>query len=218
MKPVTIRLDEDLVDALDAEADDRDVNRTEYVRNILRNRKTARDNTTDNTTDNTGEYAEENTGEYERTRDNTNPNTNDNTREYEGLAERVADLEARVDDLEAGGGGAIAPTPLATDTGAPDVEPSDAAVEALESSGWSHGRNREERERDAAVAAWALEVLRDADGECRRSDFRLDALDDDRKTDTVWLEVIRPALLAVAEATDAVDVGDTKQRYRWVGE
>jgi predicted transcriptional regulator len=209
MKPVTIRLDEDLVDALDAEADDRDVNRTEYVRNILRNREAVRDNTRDNT----GEYAEANTTEYERTRDNTT----DNTREYDTLEERLVDLEARVEDLEAGGGGAIAPTPLATDTRHADVEPSDAVVEALEASGWSHGRNREERERDAAVAAWALEVLREADGECRRADFPLDALDDERATDTVWLEVIRPAVLAVASETDAVETSTNDQRYRWVG-
>lgn len=38
MKPVTIRLDEELVDELDGEADERGTNRTEYVRNILRNR------------------------------------------------------------------------------------------------------------------------------------------------------------------------------------
>jgi predicted transcriptional regulator len=196
MKPVTIRLDEDLVDALDAEADDRDVNRTEYVRNILRNRETVRDNT----------------------RDNTSDNTSANTSEYATLEERLADLEARVEELEAGGGGAIAPTPLATDTPGADVETSDAVVDALEASGWSHGRNREERERNAAVAAWALEVLREADRECRRADVPLDALDDDRKPDTVWLEVVRPALLAVAAEADAVETSTNDQRYRWVGE
>ena len=214
MKPVTIRLDEDLVDALDAEADDRDVNRTEYVRNILRNREAVRDNTSDNT----GEYAEANTRKYERTRENTTDNTTDNTGEYDALGERVADLEARVEELEAGGGGAISPTPLATDTPSADVEPSDAVVDALAASGWSHGRNREERERDAAVAAWALEVLREADRECRRADVPLDALDDDRKTDTVWLEVVRPAILQVAAETDAIETSTNDQRYRWVGE
>jgi len=132
--------------------------------------------------------------------------------------ERLDDLEARVEDLEAGGRGAIAPTPLATDTPSADVEPSDAVVDALETSGWSHGRNREERERDAAVAAWALEVLREADRECRRADVPLDALDDDRKPDTVWLEVVRPALLAVAAEADAVETSTNDQRYRWVGE
>jgi hypothetical protein len=132
--------------------------------------------------------------------------------------ERLADLEARVEELEAGGGGAIAPTPLATDTRGGDVEPSDAVVDALKSSGWSHGRNREERQRDAAVAAWALEVLRERDDELRKADFPLDALDDERKVDTVWLQVIRPALLAVAEATDAVETSTNDQRYRWVGE
>ena len=132
--------------------------------------------------------------------------------------ERLDDLEARVEDLEAGGGGAIAPTPLSTDTPGADVEPSDAAVDALAASGWSHGRNREERERNAAVAAWALEVLREADRECRRSDIPIDALDDDRQPDTVWHKVVRPALLAVAAETDAVELGEHKQRYRWVGE
>jgi len=133
--------------------------------------------------------------------------------------ERLADLEARfADALEAGGPGAISPAPLATDTPSADVEPSDAVVEALETSGWSHGRNREERERDAAVAAWALEVLREADRECRRADVPLDALDDDRKPDTVWLEVVRPALLAVAAEADAVETSTNDQRYRWVGE
>ena len=209
MKPVTIRLDEDLVDALDAEADDRDVNRTEYVRNILRNREAVRDNTRDNTS----EYAEENTGEYERTRDNTV----ENTREYTALEARVEELEERLDDLEAGGD-AIAPTPLATDTRGADVEPSDAVADALAASGWSHGRNRDERQRDAAVAAWALEVLRRRGDELRKADFPLDALDDERKVDTVWLQVIRPALLAVAEATDAVETSTNDQRYRWVGE
>jgi hypothetical protein len=34
----------------------------------------------------------------------------------------------------------------------------------------------------------------------------------------VWLEVVRPAILAVAEATGAVEVGESGQRYRWVGE
>jgi hypothetical protein len=131
--------------------------------------------------------------------------------------DRLADLEARVEELEAGGGGTIAPTPLATDTPGAEVEPSDAVVDALESSEWSHGRNREERDRNAAVAAWALEVLREAGRECRRSDIPIDALNDDRKPDTVWHQVIRPALLAVAEATDAVEVGEHKQRYRWVG-
>jgi hypothetical protein len=131
--------------------------------------------------------------------------------------ERLADLEARVEGLEAGDD-AIAPTPLGTDARGADVEPSDAVVDALEASGWSHGRNREERERDAAVAAWALEVLREADRECRRADVPLDALDDDRKTDTVWLEVVRPALLAVAAETDAVETSTNDQRYRWVGE
>ncbi|MBB6647981.1 hypothetical protein [Halobellus ruber] len=133
------------------------------------------------------------------------------------LEERVDALEARVEDLEAGGGDAIAPAPFAMDTAA-DVEPSDAAVDALEASGWSHGRNREERQRDAAVAAWALEVLRERGDELRKADFPLDALDDERKVDTVWLQVIRPALLAVAEETGAVEVGESKQRYRWVGE
>jgi len=210
MKPVTIRLDEDLVDALDAEADDRDVNRTEYVRNILRNREAVRDNTPDNTV----EYAETNTREYERTRDNTRENTG----EYEALEGRLADLEARVEELEAGGGGAIAPTALATDTPGAEVEPSDAVVDALEASGWSHGRNREERERNAAVAAWALEVLREADRECRRSDIPIDALDDDRQPDTVWHQVVRPAILQVAAETDAVETSTNDQRYRWVGE
>jgi len=209
MKPVTIRLDEDLVDALDAEADDRDVNRTEYVRNILRNREAVRDNTRDNTS----EYTEENTGEYERTRDNTV----ENTREYAALEARVEELEERLDDLEAGAD-AIAPTPLATDTPGAEVEPSDAVVDALEASGWSHGRNREERERNAAVAAWALEVLREAGRECRRADVPLDALDDDRKPDTVWHQVVRPAILQVAAETDAVETSTNDQRYRWVGE
>jgi polyhydroxyalkanoate synthesis regulator phasin len=209
MKPVTIRLEE-LVDALDAEADDRDVNRTEYVRNILRNREAVRDNTPDNT----GEYAETNASEYERTRDNTRENTG----EYDALAERLADLEARVEELEAGGGGAISPTALATDTPGADVEPSDAVVDALAASGWSHGRNREERERNAAVAAWALEVLREHGRECRRADVPLDALDDDRKPDTVWHQVVRPAILQVAAETDAVETSTNDQRYRWVGE
>jgi hypothetical protein len=127
-------------------------------------------------------------------------------------------LRERVEALEAGEGGAIAPTPLATDTPGADVEPSDAAVDALQASGWSHGRNREERQRDAAVATWALEVLRERGDELRKADFPLDALDDERKVDTVWLQVIRPALLAVTEETRAVEVGESKQRYRWVGE
>jgi hypothetical protein len=142
----------------------------------------------------------------------------ENRERLDALEEENQRLRERVEALEAGGGGAIAPTPLATDTRHADVEPSDAVVEALEASGWSHGRNREERERDAAIAAWALEVLREADGECRRADFRLDALNDERATDTVWLEVIRPAVLAVAEATDTVEVGANDQRYRWAGE
>ena len=143
----------------------------------------------------------------------------ENRERLDALEEENERLRERVDALEAGGGGAISPTPLASDTpGAGDIEPSDAVVEVLEASGWSHGRNREERERDAAIAAWALEVLREADGECRRADFRLDALNDERATDTVWLEVIRPAVLAVAEATDTVEVGANDQRYRWAGE
>jgi len=132
------------------------------------------------------------------------------------LRATVEDHEERLADLEAGG--AIAPTALATDTPGAEVEPSDAVVDALEASGWSHGRNREERERNAAVAAWALEVLREHDRECRRSDIPIDALDDDRQPDTVWHKVVRPALLAVAAETDAVELGEHKQRYRWVGE
>jgi len=131
------------------------------------------------------------------------------------LRATVEDHEERLADLEAGG--AIAPTALATDTPGAEVEPSDAVVDALEASGWSHGRNREERERNAAVAAWALEVLREADRECRRADVPLDALNDDRKPDTVWHQVVRPAILQVAAETDAVELGEHKQRYRWVG-
>jgi hypothetical protein len=133
------------------------------------------------------------------------------------LRERVDALEARVNEVEAGG--AIAPTPLSSDTAADaDVEPGPEVREALESSGWSRGRNEEERQRDATVAAWALAYLREAGEELRKGDFPLDALDDDRKVDTVWLQVIRPALLAVARETDAVAVDDSEQRYRWVGE
>jgi len=214
MKPVTIRLDEDLVDALDEEADDRDVNRTEYVRNILRNRETVRDNTRDNTS----EYGAENTREYERTRDNTSDNTSANTSEYATLEERLADLESRVEELEAGGGGAIATTPLATGTPGADVEPSDAVVDALEASGWTEGSTRDTRERNAGVAAWGLAYLREAGEELRRGDFPLDALDDGRDTDFLWLSVIRPAVLAVAAETDAVETSSNDQRYRWVGE
>jgi hypothetical protein len=205
MQVVTVRLDEELVEDLEDEADDRGVTRTEYVRNLLRNRDRIRENT--------GEYAEENTREYERIRENTPENTS----VYGDLEERLADLESRVEDLE-GGGDAIAPTPLASDAPNADVEPSEVVVDALEASGWSHGRNREERERNAAVAAWALEVLRGHDRECRRSDVPLDALDDDRKADTIWHRVVRPAILAVAEATDAVETSTNDQRYRWVGE
>jgi len=86
--------------------------------------------------------------------------------------------------------------------------------------GDTHGRSDTvaDTHGDAAVAAWALEVLREADRECRRADVPLDALDDDRKPDTVWLEVVRPALLAVAAEADAVETSTNDQRYRWVGE
>ena len=46
----------------------------------------------------------------------------------------------------------------------------------------------------------------------------VDALDDDRKPDTVWHQVVRPAILQVAAETDAVETSTNDQRYRWVGE
>lgn len=52
MQIVTVRLDEDLVDDLEAEAEERGFsNRTEYIRNLLRNRERIRENTTENTID-----------------------------------------------------------------------------------------------------------------------------------------------------------------------
>ena len=195
MKVTTLRLPEELVEKLDAETEEYGFpNRTEYIRAILRER---------------GEVSPDNTGETP---------TAGRIQEYEALEERLADLEARVEALEAGGGGAIAPTPLATDTPDADVEPSDAVVDALEASGWTEGSTRDTRERNAGVAAWGLAYLREAGEELRRADFPLDALDDGRDTDFLWLSVIRPAILAVATETDAVETSTNDQRYRWVGE
>lgn len=210
MKVLTARLDEDLLDALDEEAEELGfANRTEYVRNILRNRDRIRDNTPDNTPDNTS-------GD-ERIRDNTSDNTPAYTGKYEILQDCVEALETRVDELEAGGDGGVDLGGFGLDeTPHADVEPSDAAREALSATGWSKGRNREERQQNAAVAAWALEVLRDADRELRRADIPVEALDDDRKPDTIWHGVIRPAILA-ARDEGYVETDDSDQRYRWVG-
>ena len=88
MQVVTVRLDEDLVEDLDAEAGERGYrNRTEYVRNLLRNRERIQENT------------DTDAGEYERLQENTEANT----REYERIRDRVDALEARVDALEGGG-------------------------------------------------------------------------------------------------------------------
>ena len=38
MQNVTLRMEDDLVESLDAEADDRDLSRSEYIRNILASR------------------------------------------------------------------------------------------------------------------------------------------------------------------------------------
>lgn len=63
MQIVTVRLDEDLVDDLDAEAEEHGFsNRTEYIRNLLRNRERIQENTPENTSD----YDERLTGIEER--------------------------------------------------------------------------------------------------------------------------------------------------------
>ena len=220
MERFAFSLDEDAKRWLQDRSDELDISRAELLRRLIDAAR--RDDTPVIHDDTVSDTASDSLVNH---RDTVSDTASDTAARGDTLGDTVAELRSRVEDheerltdLEAGGGAAIAPTPLATDTRADDVEPSDTVVEALEASGWSHGRNREERQRDAAVAAWALEALREADRECRRSDFPLDALDDDRKPDTVWLQVIRPALLAVAEETGAVEVGENSQRYRWVGE
>lgn len=134
--------------------------------------------------------------------------------------ERIADLEARVDDLEADTGGesdgvgawrAIGgEEPL----GDPEPEVVDDVREALE--GWSHGRNKDERQRNREVAATALAWLRARDGAVRKGDAPLEAWSGDRKVDTIWLEVIRDAWLHAAER-GFVEHDSGKHTYEWVG-
>lgn len=134
MKVVTVRLEEDLVDALDTEAEERGFrNRTEYVRMLLRNR--------------------------ERIRENTTANTPENTSEYEALEDRLADLEARVEDLEAGGGGVDREPRPAVDPGGGDRDAggSEAVREAVLDE---LGEAKKTHVREAVADAVALLVER----------------------------------------------------------
>lgn len=62
-------------------------------------------------------------------------------------------------------------------------------------TGWSHGRNNEERQASQQVARAALAWLRDRDAAASRSDVPLQSFDDplDRTDDTLWTEVVRDA-------------------------
>jgi Arc/MetJ-type ribon-helix-helix transcriptional regulator len=135
MKVVTVRLDEDLVDALDAEAEEAGFrNRTEYVRNLLRNR--------------------------ERIRENTPENTKENTREYEALEDRLAELEARVEELEAGGGVDRDARPTAVAGGGDRAEGDSEAVREGVLAELGDGPPRKRHARAAVADAVALLVDR----------------------------------------------------------
>lgn len=221
MDVVTIRMEPELVDSLEAEADAQGFsNRTEYIRFLLRNRHVIEENTsasspnTDGASDpNTGEYAslQERIGELEEefkmlTEAHAEP-AFENEFEPEFEEEDQIDVEEEFEpDYE---------------TEAEIEGDSDTArVEAIEDilDGWPP-RTVQRREDKREVAVTVLEYLRSDEGPLSGSNFQellFDADDWELSADTWWRNYARPAL------REAVDHGLVEYReghhdYVWRG-
>lgn len=215
MQVVTIRLQPELVEGIEAEAEAEGFsNRTEYIRFLLRNRSAINQNTTEH-----GENTEESIGQ--------------NTTEHDGLHDRLDRLEDRLDELgprsdteagEADGGRPErATTPEATDrreqplAGA-EGGPHEAGIDGV-LDGWPP-RRAERREKKREVGRTVLEHLRSDGGPFSGSDFQerlFDAEEWDLSDDTWWRNYARPALKR-AERHGLVEYREGYHDYVWRGD
>lgn len=141
---VTVRLEEDLVDELDQEADEQGCNRTEYIRSLLRNREEYTENTGRNQT------------EYDRIQERLNRLEaavfGENTSDYEAAPREDSPATERNTPTE--------PGPSVEDDVDTGVAAARQAVQELE---WPAGpRAGEERAREAVMAV--VEYIHREDG------------------------------------------------------
>lgn len=200
MKPTTLRLRENTLQALDREAEEYDFpNRTEYIRYILDNRSVVVENTRENTAENTP------------------------------LVERVAELEERVEELEADREPSAKEAETPENSATPVRESRATSEGPTEISGQSDvdailddwpPRGTRKRDRRREVGRAALEWLRERDSPASGADFR-EALYEEypvegQSEETYWRKTVRPALQQAVEA-GVVSYREGYHDYQWTG-
>jgi hypothetical protein len=239
MKVTTLRLPEDLHEALETEAGDRETSLAAYVRTILHQRDdldlVGGQNTQPNTPPNTSPNTDPNTlpdtlvetiaaldervSELEERLDQQATATREPRSEQEGPPQESteSDESATHDDRAAQSSQVVTDAPERSVDDA-EAAPRSAIDEVL--TGWRPGRNRDKREQQLAAGRAVLEWLREQKV-ASAADFREDLEPEhpvsDQSAATWWKKTGREALKRAQEA-GLVEFVDGRNEWTWTGE
>lgn len=228
MRPISIKLDEETIETIDAEAEENDLTRSQYLRRIIDDRDAIEDGTP-------------------VSRESLQPLVEQAVQEtvadlavdVDDLTERLARLEATDDRPASGEAPRTTGPPRDTEpftersehTPAPDSTPTKAHTPAADGAshideeietlleGWRPGQSLARREERRAAGRAAIEYLRENDV-ASASEFKRDVEPEhpvsEQSTDTWWRKTAKPALKR-AEIKGWADYETGKGDWHWIG-
>lgn len=228
MRPISLKLDEEQIDEIDAEADERDLTRSQYLRRII----DARHET------------DRQTGRAEGAIESVNERIEGLSETVDALTERVRALEERDRRDTAPGESKVdrqptqkdaenderaasidrkeQATPVGSDvSGTSEEEAATATSASIDEvlTGWRPGRNQEKREQQRAAGRAVLEWLRDQEV-ASASEFKAhvetEAPVTGQSPPTWWKKTAREALKRAQEA-GLVEFVDGRKEWKWRG-
>ena len=205
MRPVSFKLEEEMIDDLDAEADERDLTRSQYVRRILDARhETAADSREENESESVEEEIEI-----------LDEKMTDLSERVEELEERRPDRRDRAGSHEPRSEREQSPRERAESDENATESPIDAALD-----GWRPGRNRDKRKEQRRAGRAVIEYLQEqkvASAVEFREDIETDHPVTGQSPPTWWKKTGREALNRAQDA-GLVEFVDGRKEWKWRGE